>query len=98
MRDALALAHDARAIVGDVQVVGQDKGAAHAALFLVVVDLLESRAAVANIEQQLVELRCVLFHHRGDLVVHEVLDTLRLHGALTGFFAHDHGAHRTAGG
>ena len=96
VRDARALAHDARAVVWDVQVVRQDQLADHAILFLVEVHLLERRAAVAYVEQQLIKVRGVLFHHRGDLVVHEVAHAVRLHQLLACLFAQHLCAHRTA--
>ena len=74
-------------MVRDVQVIGQHKSAHHATLVLVVVDLLEGGAAVAGVEQKLVKLRRVLFHHICDLVVHVVPHAICLHQLLAGFLA-----------
>ena len=63
---------------------------------VVVVDLFEGRTTVASVEKLLVKLRCVLFHHRSDLVVHEVLHTAGLLELFYRLFAHDLRANRAA--
>ena len=98
VRDPLAFAHHRRTGVGDVQVVWQHQSTHHAALGLIVINFLECRAAKANIEQQLIKVRCVLFHHRSELVVHKVTHAIRLHQLLTCFLAQHLRAHRTARG
>ena len=97
MDDALAFAHDRAAPVRDVQVVWQHQGTYHAALVLVVVDLLKGRTAVACVEQELIKVRGVLFHHRSDLVVHEVAYAVGLHKLLACFLAQYLRAHGAFG-
>ena len=65
---------------------------------VVKIDLLEGRTAVASVEKLLIELRGVLFHHRGDLVVHEILHTAGLLELFHRLFAHDLRANRAASG
>ena len=98
VRDPLAFAHHRRAGVRNIKVIRQHQSAYHAALGLVVIDFLECRATKTNIEQQLIKVRCVLFHHCRDLVVHEVPHAIRLHQLLTCFLAQHLRAHRTACG
>ena len=63
---------------------------------VVVVDLFEGRTTVASVEKLLVKLRRVLFHHRSDLVVHEVLHTAGLLKLFDRLFAHNLRANRAA--
>ena len=65
---------------------------------VVVVDLFEGRTAVSGVEELLVELRCVLLHHRGELVIHEILHATGLLELFDRLFAHDLRANRAASG
>ena len=96
MRDAPALGNHARAVVGDKKVVGKHQTANHTTQLCVVIHLFEGRSAVSCVKQQLVELRRVLLHHGGDLVVHEILYTGSLLHLVEGFLAQSLRAHRTA--
>ena len=86
VRDPRALTHHTRSVVRDIQVVRQDQLAHHPVTILVVVHLLKRRATITNIEQQLIKVRCVLFHHRSDLVIHKVPHPVGLHQLLTRLF------------
>ena len=86
MRDPRALTHHTRSVVRDIQVVRQDQLAHHPVTIFVVVHLLKRRATITYIKQQLIKVRCVLFHHRCDLVVHEVTHAVRLHQLLSCLF------------
>ena len=98
VREPWALGHDAGAVVGDVNVVCQAQFGHHAAQLVVVIDFLEGRTTVASVEKLLIELRCVLFHHRGDLVVHEILHATGLLELFHRLFAHDLAANRATSG
>ena len=87
MRNAPALGNHTRAVVGDKKVVGKHQAANHTTELSVVIDLFKGRSAVSGVKQQLIELRRVLLHHGGDLVVHEILYTGSLLHLIEGFLA-----------
>ena len=93
VRDPRALTHHTRSVVRDIQVVRQDQLAHHPVTILVVVHLLKRRAAITHIEQQLIKVRCVLFHHRSNLVIHEVTHPVGLHQLLSRLFPQHARAH-----
>ena len=96
MGKARTLRNDTRPVVRDVNVVGQAQFGHHSAQLSVVIDLLERRTTVSGVVQELIKLRCVLFHHRGDLVIHEILHTRGLLELVHGLFAQNLSADRAA--
>ena len=97
MRDALALRNDTRAVVRDVKIVRQHQTANHPAKLRVKIHLFEGGSTVSSVKQQLVELRRVLFHHRRDLVVHEVLHPSCLLDLIQRFLTQSLSTHGSAG-
>ena len=98
MRDPVALRNDAGAGVRDVNVIGQAQLADHTVQLLVKIDLFEDRTAITKVKQRLIKLRCVLFHHRRDLVVHEILNTGRLLRLINRFLAQNLRSYRATRG
>ena len=98
VRDPVALRSHAGAGIRDVNVIGQAQLANHTVQLLVKIDLFEDRTTITKVKQRLVELRCVLFHHRRNLVVHKILNTGRLLRLVNRFLAQNLRSYRPTRG